>query len=92
MDLFLKYVSRAASPDTFLPENTDSPTYIESEYCLVHEDALAPKPKSLSFAQAACVGVPFTTAALTLRRANTSSSDTVLVLGAAGSVGSAVVQ
>ncbi|RDW58041.1 alcohol dehydrogenase-13 [Coleophoma cylindrospora] len=63
-----------------------------AEYCLVHEDAVVPKPKSLSFTQAACIGVPFTTAALTLRKAKATPSDTVMVLGASGAVGSAAVQ
>ncbi|CEP60574.1 quinone oxidoreductase family protein LALA0_S01e14026g [Lachancea lanzarotensis] len=63
-----------------------------AEYALVAEDALARKPKNLSFVQAACIGVPFTTAKLVLRKANVKSSDTVLVIGAGGSVGSAVVQ
>ncbi|SCU85381.1 LAMI_0C11056g1_1 [Lachancea mirantina] len=63
-----------------------------AEYCLVREDEVARKPKNLSFAQAACVGVPFTTAALTLRKAFLKQSDTVLVIGGFGSVGSAVVQ
>ena len=63
-----------------------------AEYCVVPRTALALKPSSLSFAQAATVGVPFTTAALILRRAVVRSSDTVLVLGAMGAVGSAVSQ
>jgi NADPH:quinone reductase-like Zn-dependent oxidoreductase len=63
-----------------------------AEFILVPEGAVAPKPKNLSFAQAACIGVPFTTASLTLRRANVSAGDVVLVLGANGAVGSAVVQ
>jgi NADPH:quinone reductase len=64
----------------------------QAEFILVPEGAVAPKPKNLSFAQAACIGVPFTTAALTVRRANVSAGDVVLVLGANGAVGSAVVQ
>jgi len=63
-----------------------------AEYCLVSEDAVAPKPKNLSFVQAACVGVPFTTGSLVLRRVNTSPTDVVLVTGASGAVGSATVQ
>lgn len=63
-----------------------------AEFCLVREDAIAPKPSNISFLQAACIGVPFTTAALTLRRAAVKSSDTVVVIGARGSVGFAVVQ
>lgn len=64
----------------------------QAEYCLVPEGAVAPKPKNLSFAQAACIGIPFTTAALILRKANTKKEDIVLVTGANGAVGSAVVQ
>lgn len=63
-----------------------------AEYCVIPCDALANKPSNLSFAQAATVGVPFTTAALTLRRALLRPRDTVLVLGATGSVGSAACQ
>jgi NADPH:quinone reductase len=63
-----------------------------AEFILVSEDAVAPKPKNLSFVQAATVPVPFTTASLVLRRAGTKSGDVVLVLGANGAVGSAVVQ
>ena len=63
-----------------------------AEFILVPEAGVAPKPKSISSAQAACVGVPFTTATLTLRRAHVSAVDVVLVLGANGAVGSAVVQ
>lgn len=63
-----------------------------AQYCLVQQDAVARKPSNLSFAQAARVGVPFTTAAIALRRAATSPSDIVLVLGAGGTVGSSAVQ
>ncbi len=42
--------------------------------------------------QAATVGVPFTTASLVLKRASAKEGDVVLVLGANGAVGSAVVQ
>ncbi|APA08886.1 hypothetical protein SS1G_02701 [Sclerotinia sclerotiorum 1980 UF-70] len=63
-----------------------------AEYCLVPENAVAPKPKSLSFIQAACVGVPFTTANLMLSRAHVKKGEIVLVTGANGAVGSAIVQ
>ncbi|KAJ8097688.1 chaperonin 10-like protein [Lipomyces tetrasporus] len=65
---------------------------VHAEYCLVPEDAVAPKPSNLSTLQAATVGVPFTTALLCLRRARATAEDVVLVLGATGAVGSAVVQ
>ena len=64
----------------------------QAEFMLVSERAVAEKPGNLSFAQAATIGVPFTTAALALRRANVAAGDVVLVLGANGAVGSAVVQ
>jgi NADPH:quinone reductase len=64
----------------------------QAQYILVPEAAVAPKPKNLSFVQAATVGVPFTTAGLVLRRAGCKKGDVVLVLGANGAVGSAVVQ
>ncbi|RAL62164.1 hypothetical protein DID88_002648 [Monilinia fructigena] len=64
----------------------------QAEYCLVPENAVAPKPEGLSFTQAACVGVPFTTASLVLSRAHAKKDETVLVTGANGAVGSAVVQ
>ncbi|KAJ5190443.1 uncharacterized protein N7498_009428 [Penicillium cinerascens] len=62
------------------------------EYCLVPQAALVEKPASLSFLQAANVGVPFTTAQMCLRRAQVKENDVVLVLGATGAVGSAAVQ
>lgn len=63
-----------------------------AEYCIVPRTAVALKPSNLSFAQAATVGVPFTTAALILRRAMLRSTEILLVLGATGAVGSAVSQ
>ncbi|KAG9235255.1 putative zinc-type alcohol dehydrogenase-like protein [Amylocarpus encephaloides] len=64
----------------------------QAEFILVPEDAVAPKPKSLTFTQAATVGVPFTTAGITLKRSGAKRGDNVLVVGANGAVGSAVVQ
>lgn len=64
----------------------------QAEYILAPEHAVARKPKGLSFVQAACLGVPFTTAATALKRSGAKKGDVVLVLGANGAVGSAVVQ
>jgi len=64
----------------------------QAEFMLVPIAAVAPKPKNLSFIQAATIGVPFTTALITLRKAGTKKGEIVLVLGANGAVGSAVVQ
>ena len=63
-----------------------------AEYCVVPEDAVVIMPADLSFTQAATIGVPFTTAWLAIERANTKSTDTVLVIGAFGAVGSAACQ
>jgi NADPH2:quinone reductase len=63
-----------------------------ADYSVVSENGVAPKPKNLSWTQAAVVGVPFTTAALLVRRTAAKAGETVLVIGANGSVGSAVVQ
>jgi NADPH:quinone reductase-like Zn-dependent oxidoreductase len=63
-----------------------------AEYCVISCDGINLKPSSLSFVQAAAVGVPFTTAALTVRRAMIQSTDRVLILGASGAVGSAACQ
>jgi NADPH2:quinone reductase len=63
-----------------------------AEYCVVPSDAVAIMPKNFTFAQAASVGVPWTTAFIVLHRAQTIATETVLVLGATGAVGSAVVQ
>jgi NADPH2:quinone reductase len=63
-----------------------------AEFCLVPEEALVEKPSTLSFLQAATVGVPFTAAYLSLRRARVTKDDVVLVIGANGAVGSSAVQ
>ncbi|KAK9234520.1 chaperonin 10-like protein [Lipomyces kononenkoae] len=63
-----------------------------AEYCLVPQEAVVRKPETLSYLQAASVGVPFTTALLCLQRARATKDDVVLVLGATGTVGSAAVQ
>ena len=63
-----------------------------AEYCVVPEDGVVVIPADLSFTQAATIGVPFTTAWLALGRVHTKPSDTVLVVGAFGAVGSAVCQ
>ncbi|CAG7927957.1 unnamed protein product [Penicillium olsonii] len=63
-----------------------------AQYICVPQDALVRKPSALSMLQAATVGVPFTTALICLRKAAVSSSDTVLVIGSTGAVGSTAVQ
>jgi NADPH2:quinone reductase len=64
-----------------------------AEYLKVPLDALALKPARLDFVAAASVGVPFTIAWLGLiDYASASAGETVVVIGAAGSVGQAVCQ
>ncbi|KAK3703434.1 hypothetical protein LTR37_014424 [Vermiconidia calcicola] len=64
----------------------------QAEFAVLRKDCVAPMPNNTSFAQAAAIGTPFTTALTALQRARTKSSNTVMVLGATGSVGSAVMQ
>lgn len=59
---------------------------------MVPEDCVVPMPDNLEFVQAALIGVPFTTAWLTLERARVEAGDTVLVIGAFGAVGTAACQ
>jgi len=63
-----------------------------AECCRIPISCLTPKPKNLTFQQAASVGVPFTTAALALQRAAPVPTDVVMVVGASGIVGSALCQ
>jgi NADPH:quinone reductase len=59
----------------------------------VEADAVVEKPKSLSWEEAAGIGVPFVTAMEGLRRAGMPRpGETVLVLGVNGKVGQAAVQ
>lgn len=53
--------------------------------------AVAVKPQTLSFAQAASCGVPFTTAWDALQRTQVQAGTTLLVIGANGAVGDAAV-
>ncbi|MBW8905045.1 MAG: zinc-binding alcohol dehydrogenase family protein [Betaproteobacteria bacterium] len=63
-----------------------------AEYVLVPRAALAPKPRSISFEQAAACGVPYVTAWQTLELARAEEGAKVLVIGAGGGVGSATMQ
>jgi NADPH:quinone reductase len=62
-------------------------------HLVVEADAVVDKPKSISFEEAAGIGVPFVTAMEGLRRAGLPKPDkTVLVMGVNGKVGQAAVQ
>ncbi len=62
-----------------------------AEYLTVSAKGVAPKPSHLSFAQAASLGVPYTTAWDALERSGVSKGTRVLVIGANGAVGSAAL-
>lgn len=64
-----------------------------AEYISVPAEFVAPKPETLTFEQAAAIGVPFTTAwAALMDAAQLKAGETILIVGAAGSVGNAAVQ
>jgi NADPH:quinone reductase-like Zn-dependent oxidoreductase len=62
-----------------------------AEYVAVAADGVAAKPVTLSFTQAACCGVPYTTAHHGVVRAGVRQGSRVLVIGAGGGVGRAVM-
>jgi NADPH2:quinone reductase len=64
-----------------------------AEYVVVPAETLSLKPKSLSMAQAAAIGVPFITAwASVVGAAQIQPGETILIIGAAGAVGQAATQ
>ncbi|MCF3191351.1 quinone oxidoreductase family protein [Pseudomonas bubulae] len=60
-------------------------------YLALPVDGVAFKPKSLSFAQAASLGVPYTTAWDALQRSGVGVDTRLLVIGANGAVGTAAI-
>jgi NADPH:quinone reductase len=64
-----------------------------AEYCLALENQVQPLPSNISFAQGAGIFVPYATAyhAL-LHEAKARASETVLIHGASGGVGTAAIQ
>jgi NADPH:quinone reductase-like Zn-dependent oxidoreductase len=64
-----------------------------AEYVVVPLETLSLKPKSLSMAQAAAIGVPYVTAwACVVNAAQIQPGETILIVGAAGAVGQAATQ
>lgn len=64
-----------------------------AEYVVAPAETLSPKPKSLSMAQAAAIGVPFITAwASVATAAQIQAGETILIVGAGGAVGQAAIQ
>jgi NADPH:quinone reductase len=65
----------------------------QAQYVVVSEEAVSPKPRTLSFEQAAAIGVPFITAWCALvETAQLDAGETVLIVGATGAVGRAATQ
>ena len=62
-----------------------------AEYLLLPSRGLSRKPQTLSFAQAASCGVPYITAWDALDRTQVGKGTRVVVIGAAGAVGSAAI-
>src|SRR3990172_7109025 len=64
-----------------------------AELCVCNEGQVHRLPQNLSFAQGACIGVPYPTAFRALfHKAKAAPGETVLVHGATGGVGIAAVQ
>jgi NADPH:quinone reductase len=64
-----------------------------AEYVVVPVETLSVKPKSLSVAQAAAIGIPYITAwASLVNAAQIEAGETILIVGAAGAVGQAATQ
>jgi NADPH:quinone reductase-like Zn-dependent oxidoreductase len=64
-----------------------------AEYVVVPAEAVSPRPKSLSMAQAAAIGLPFVTAwASVVNAAQIQPGEIILIVGAAGAVGQAATQ
>jgi NADPH2:quinone reductase len=65
----------------------------QAEYVVVPVETLSLKPKSLTIAQAAAIGVPYITAwASVVDAAQIQAGETILIVGAAGAVGQAATQ
>ena len=63
-----------------------------SEYCLANPAQVFPLPRTLDFAQGACLGVPYFTAARALSTESLLTGKSVLIHGASGGVGTACLQ
>lgn len=84
-------VTRFKPGDRVYTAGTITGAYAEKALC--KESQLHQLPQSLSFAQGACVGVPYATAYRALfQRGRAVAGETVLIHGATGGVGTAAVQ
>jgi NADPH:quinone reductase-like Zn-dependent oxidoreductase len=69
-----------------------SGTGVLAEYIVVDSKIVTPKPKTLSSAEASCLGITGQTVAIMLEAAKIKSGDRVLVNGGSGGVGTIAVQ
>jgi NADPH2:quinone reductase len=64
-----------------------------AEFCLCQPNHIHPLPPQITFAEGACLGIPYTTASYALfHRASPRRGQSVLVHGATGGVGIAAIQ
>ena len=63
-----------------------------SQYVLANSNDIAPKPKRLTFAQAAGIPTADITGLMAVKQAGVAAGQTVVIVGAAGGVGSAALQ
>jgi NADPH:quinone reductase len=64
-----------------------------AEYVVVPVETLSPKPKLLTIAQAATIGIPYITAwASVVNAARIQAGETIVIVGAAGAAGQAATQ
>ena len=84
-------VSEFKTGDRVYTAGSISGTY--AEFALCKKEQVHPLPANVSFVQGAAMGTPYATAyRALLQRADAKPGDTVLVHGASGGVGTAVVQ
>lgn len=84
-------VEKWKAGDRVYTTGSQTGTYAELTRC--HQDQLQPLPAAISYAQGACLGVPYGTACRALfGKAHGQKGETVLVHGASGGVGLAAVQ
>lgn len=83
-------VTKVQSGDRVYCAGSLTGTYAQAAIC--REDQVYPLPDRASFAQGACMYIPYATAYFALMRGQAKPGETVLIHGASGGVGTAAVQ